>query len=85
MRYPGHAASGLADYGYGIACKARRCVWPARSTPLNWEPFDFAHRSCRHYSRHERCETAGQPVSVCETAAQKRNAPGLSWQGLPAF
>ena len=37
--------------------QARRRVWSTRSTPLNWELLDFANQ--------------GQPVSVCETAAQK--------------
>ena len=41
LRFSGHAAFGPAGYAYGIAMEARRCVWPARSTPLNWESFDF--------------------------------------------
>jgi hypothetical protein len=46
MRNPGHAASGSADSCYGMIEQARECVWPARSTPLNWEPFEGSPYLC---------------------------------------
>ena len=37
MRTPDAPHLGQPVMGMGSLCEARRCVWPARSTPLNWE------------------------------------------------
>jgi len=37
MRTPGTLHQGQPAMPMGTLCEARRCVWPARSTPLNWE------------------------------------------------
>lgn len=41
MRPPGALHLGQPVIVMGTLCVARRCVWPARSTPLNWELSDF--------------------------------------------